>query len=147
MNFVDQSKHSVSTLIIVLVLTSIMTALLLLAFVLPAYYGIDPTGWGGKLGLTRAPTPSATVTVENKSQPPSQTTAQTVTQSNKAPLAAAPQAEDLLAERQDTVELVIQPKQSLDYRLAMERDYDLDYHLDCERKNGVYGIARRSERW
>ena len=106
-NFVDQRKHSVSTLIIVSVLTSIMTTLLLLAFVLPAYYGIDPTGWGGKLGVTRAPTPSATVTVENKFQPPSQTAAQTVNQSNNAPLAAAPQTEDPLAERQDTVELVL----------------------------------------
>jgi hypothetical protein len=140
-NFVDQRKHSVSALVIVSVVTSIMTALLLLAFVLPAYYGVVPVGWGGKLGLARAPSQSAAVAVENKSQLSSQTTAQTATQSNKAPMAAAPPIEDPLAERQDTVELVIQPRQSLDYRLAMERDYDLDYTWTANEKT-VYTELR-----
>ena len=37
------------------------------------------------------------------------------------------QEDTALTEHQDTVTLVIPPKQQLTYRLAMERDYDLDY--------------------
>jgi hypothetical protein len=134
LNFVDQRKQSVSALVIVSAATSMLTALLLFAFVLPAYYGIDPTGWGEKLGITNARTQTGAVNVENKTQPPLQTAAQMVIAGNPAPLATAPQADDPLAERQDTVELVIPPKQSLDYRLAMERDYELDYHWTANGK-------------
>jgi hypothetical protein len=137
----NQSKQSTITLIIVSVVTSMVTVLLLFTFVLPAFYGIDPTGWGGKLGFSSVRTQTETVTVTKNYQPPLPTEAQTVNQGNAAALVAVPQGEDSLAERQDTVELVIQAKQSLDYRLAMERDYDLDYSWTANGKT-VYTELR-----
>ena len=43
-------------------------------------------------------------------------------------------AGDVLAEHQDTVTLVIPPKQQLSFRVAMERDYDLEYSWNTDGK-------------
>lgn len=51
------------------------------------------------------------------------------------------QTDDILPERHDTVALVIPPKQQLDYWLAMERDYALDYSWSTDGK-AVYGELR-----
>ncbi|MEQ1557589.1 MAG: hypothetical protein ABL933_01445 [Methyloglobulus sp.] len=128
LNVQDHRKQSVLTLIAVSTVTSLLTALLLLAYVLPAYYGIDPVGWGAKLGIIGRATPLGTVVVTHTAPSPSQPAAQIANPVNTAASAAVPQIDDPLAVRQDTVELTIPARQSLDYRLAMERDYDLDYH-------------------
>ena len=44
------------------------------------------------------------------------------------------QVGDIMAERQETVTLVIPPKQQLRYRLAMDRDYDLEYSWKTDGK-------------
>lgn len=141
MKLANQKGQSAIASVIVSVVTSTVTAMLVFAYVLPAHYGVDPIGWGGKLGITNTQTQTGTVNIQNKFQPPSQTAAQTQDQSNTAPLAVTPQLDDPLAIRQDTVELTIAPKQSLDYRLAMERDYDLDYHWTANGKT-VYTELR-----
>jgi len=79
-------------------------------------------GWVANLGGSVA-APTNTEMVSHEFRP----TDSTVAQANPTPLVGVKPAEDSLAERQDTVVLTIPPKQSLDYRLAMERDYDLDY--------------------
>lgn len=124
----DHRKQSAINLVAVSALTTILTTVLLLAYVLPAYYGIDPIGWGTKLGIIGKPTPAGTVAVTHTAPTPSQPATQIANPSNAAAAAASPQTDDPLAVRQDTVELTIPARQSLDYRLAMERDYDLDYH-------------------
>ena len=43
-------------------------------------------------------------------------------------------AGDIMTEHQDTVTLVIPPKQQLSYRVAMERDYDLEYSWNTDGK-------------
>ena len=43
-------------------------------------------------------------------------------------------AGDIMTEHHDTVTLVIPPKQQLSYRLAMERDYDLEYSWNTDGK-------------
>lgn len=114
-------------LLVLVVGTSVITTLLLLSYVLPVYYRIDPAGWGAKLGINSKPTQTDSVSAGKKNQPPVQTVVPTVNQSSPAPIVAQAQVEDPLSVREDTVELTIPAKQSLDYRLAMERDYDLDY--------------------
>ncbi len=49
-------------------------------------------------------------------------------------ISAENHAGDVLAEHQDTVTLVIPPKQQLSYRVAMERDYDLEYSWNTDGK-------------
>ncbi len=53
----------------------------------------------------------------------------------------SPQQDSPKAERTDTVELTIPPKQGLDYRLAMKRDYALDYRWTANGKT-VYTELR-----
>ncbi len=43
-------------------------------------------------------------------------------------------AGDIMTEHQETVTLVIPPKQQLSYRLTMERDYDLEYSWSTDGK-------------
>lgn len=114
---------SFSALVSVIFAASITTAILLLAFLLPFYYGVDPLGWGAKLGFLSKQTPAVTV---NYSQPTLLATAQTDNKNVEPPVDVPPE-EDPLAVRSDTVELVVPARQTLDYRLEMERDYDLDY--------------------
>ncbi len=135
LNFSEQGKQSTGTLIMVSVITALITAMLLLAYVVPVYYGVDPSGWGAKLGISTSQTQPETLAVSNKLNPSLQASAPAVNQ------AITPQADDSLAVRQDTVELVIPSKQSLDYRLAMERDYDLEYHWNANGKT-VYTELR-----
>lgn len=109
------------TLLFVAFIASITTALVLLVFVLPLY-GVDLTGWGKKWGIV-----SSITQAESAKVSPLPTTIQN-SKPNLAPLSTeATLQADPLAERSDTVQLTIPAKQTLDYRLAMERDYDLDY--------------------
>jgi hypothetical protein len=56
-------------------------------------------------------------------------------------ISAENHAGDIMTEHQDTVSLVIPPKQQLSYRLAMERDYDLEYSWNTDGKS-VYAEFR-----
>lgn len=104
--------------------TALMTALILLGGVLPYYYTFDPLGWGAKLGIIAS---SPQETAKPAIQPGRQNVQTAPNQQNMALLQSAPSAEDPLSVREDTVDLVVPPKQGLEYRLKMERDYDLDY--------------------
>ena len=125
--FNDQNICSLASLIIVSTVASVVTTLLLLAWVLPSYYHSDPIGWGTELGINNASAQTESKAVNHDLKPTDQAVDRVVAQANPTPPVAVTQAEDPLAEREDTVQLIIPAKQSLDYRLAMERDYELDY--------------------
>jgi hypothetical protein len=127
MKFNDQNSPTLVSLIIVATVTSIVTTLLLFAWVLPSYYHSDPVGWGANLGISSASVHRETKPVSHDLKLADPVVDRVVAQANPTPPVAVTQAADSLAERDDTVQLTIPPKQSLDYRLAMERDYDLDY--------------------
>ena len=116
---------SARTLIMISIVIWLLTVAIIFAYILPVYYGADPLGLAGKLGITNAGKQGYAGAAHVQSPP--QTAVQSVGQSNVEPIAVNPPEDDLLAVRQDTVQLIIPAKQSLDYRLAMERDYDLDY--------------------
>ncbi len=113
------------TLVMISVVIWILTVAIIFAYILPVYYGADPLGLAGKLGITNAG--KQAYADDAQAHSPSQTAIQSFSQSNAAPAQGIPPADDPLAARQDTVEVIIPAQQSLDYRLAMERDYDLDY--------------------
>jgi hypothetical protein len=116
---------SARTLVMISVVIWLLTVAIIFAYILPVYYGADPLGLAGKLGITTAGKQGYADAAQTHT--PSQTAVQSARQSNVAPIAVTPPAVDPLAVRQDTVELIIPGQQSLDFRLAMERDYDLDY--------------------
>lgn len=126
----ESSKLSIATVILVAVISSFSAVVLVLILVLPAAYGVDPTGLGGKLGIVQsANSKSSEVSVAER-QP------QKINTSAQASAAAIPTdiPSGLEPEREDTVTLEIAPKQSLDYRIAMERDYALKYTWKTEGK-------------
>ncbi len=128
LKFKDQNRHSTASLVLVMGVTAITTAILLLVFILPVYFGADPLGWGAKLGIIGKPVLNTTAGLA--SNPPSlvQPAMSETNQANAVALATdTNQADDPLSTRQETVQLTIPPKQSLDYRLKMERDFELDY--------------------
>ena len=124
---VGQSQSSVIALTLVSsVVASTLTVALFFAWILPSAYGLDPMGWGAKLGISHLQAQAEANTAQNATQS-LQAAPQVARQDAPAALASATQADDPLAVREDTVQLIIPAQQSLDYRLAMERDYELDY--------------------
>lgn len=126
MKFDDQNYRSLFSLIIVSTVISVVSPILLYAWVLPRFFDSDPIGWAAIVGS------SVVAQIESKAVSNDLTSTapavdRVVAQANQTPPIAVTPADDPLAERQDTVALTIPPKQSLDYRLAMERDYDLEY--------------------
>jgi hypothetical protein len=113
---------------LIFVFAGSMTATFLLVFslVLPAIYGIDPTGLGAKLGLNglsnQADVDMGKVSV-----------AQTQSSENAADQPIAGFREQS-SERQESFALSIPPKQSLVFNLAMAKDYELDYHWATDGK-------------
>lgn len=134
LNLADQQVQTMSKLIAVSLMASLITAVLILAFILPVCYQVDPLGLGAKLGVISNPANSEAMAAAPNSSPLTQPIAQPGNPAQVAPSVAVAQEDDPLSVRQDTVELTIPPKQSLDYRLAMERDYDLDYHWTANGK-------------
>jgi hypothetical protein len=119
-------------------LVAVLLALaILFAAVLPAEYGIDPTGLGKKMGLTVLMVGQSAQVAKNCPE-----TAQARVQvGDKAteinvnqPLATATQRTDAATERNDTVSIVIPPKKGLEYKFYMERDYALDYSWKTDGK-------------
>lgn len=145
----DQNNHSLVSLILISALTSIITTVLLFAWVLPVCFDSDPVGWGAQLGISSPSAQTQPIVVNHDFKSAvhavDQVAQQGATQGIQAPADAIQQTDDSLAERQDTVELIIPARQSLDYRLAMERDYDLDYHWTANDKT-VYTELRGEAR-
>lgn len=90
-------------------------------------------GWGAKLGITPRQAKAGANTAPYATIQ-HQAPTQVANQNTPGALASVTQADDPLAVREDTVELTVPPKQSLDYRLAMERDYELDYQWTANGK-------------
>jgi hypothetical protein len=140
MKFNDPNNRSLVSLIIVSTVTSVVTTLLLFAWVLPSFFNSDPVGWGAMVGISGASVQTETKAVSHDLKPTDQAVDRAVAQANPT-TPAITQADDPLAVREDTVQLIIPAQQSLDYRLAMERDYDLDYAWTANGKT-VYAELR-----
>ncbi|MDQ8022087.1 MAG: transmembrane anchor protein [Moraxellaceae bacterium] len=115
-------------------ITAAIVAVLLLIFaVLPAEYGIDPTGVGRVLGLTpmgeikealaheaeaeqaKAPVAPAEQPAEPVQAPPAEATAVT-------PAAAAPVTTAAMSGKNDSMTIVLKPGQGAEVKLSMRKD-------------------------
>lgn len=140
----DQNNRSLVSLIITSAATSVVTTLLLFIWFLPGLFNSDSIGWGVNRGVSSTSTQTEALVVNRDFKTPGNAVDQIATPvATKAEptSAAVPQLDDALAERQDTVELTIPPKHNLDYRLAMDRDFELNYHWTANNKT-VYTELR-----
>lgn len=122
-----------ATLILV---SAVSTAVALLAWVflllLPAVYGIDPTGFGTLSGINRADGASvrqeaAALKQPARVQPPAPAVI-------SATGGATTQAETMPDERQDIFNVTVPARQSQHFAFTMERDYELYYHWATDGK-------------
>lgn len=103
MSEVEHPVPSTSSLLISLAFALVVAAMLFVVAVLPAEYGIDPTGLGTRLGLTNM---LATEPVsENFSRP----------------------GVDDLASREDTTEIFVPARDGLEYKFFLEQYASLKY--------------------
>jgi hypothetical protein len=114
--------HSTKSLINATLLAVLLAVLILFAAVLPAEYGIDPTGLGKKMGLTVLAGQSSQIAVKGCPEVAQAQTSTVATAIN----ANQPDA-DVKTQRSDRVTIVIPPQKGLEYKFYMERDYALDY--------------------
>lgn len=104
---------------------ALIAAVLLITTILPAEYGIDPTGIGRALGLTQMGEIKASLAAEAMAaaaQPaPPLEAAAPLTQP------AAPAAEVAPAGQQHTMTISLKPGQAAEIKLAMRKDARVDY--------------------
>ena len=105
MNDVNVPVQSLKTLIISMVCAVVLAFFILLAFVGPAEYGIDPTGLGKTLGLTALAKP--------------------VQQTTKA-VVSCPAGEQL-AIWQDIVMITVPAKSGLEYKFYINQGAEIEY--------------------
>ena len=133
MNHEDIPLQSTKSLINSSLVAVLLAVVILFTAVLPAEYGIDPTGLGKKMGLTslseiaqKTPTTSA----ENCNPPaPSmaKNTDKAVTPSPSPDSGIQPLSNADAIQWKDTVKIVIPPKGALEYKFAMAKDGLLEY--------------------
>ena len=131
MNQEDIPLQSTKSLINASLVAMLLAVVILFTFVLPAEYGIDPTGLGKKMGLTTLSeiTQKSTPTIAENCNKPTQNLAENTTQ------AAIPNPNSDLQplenanaiQWKDTVKIVIPPNGALEYKFAMAKDAVLEY--------------------
>ena len=97
--------QSLKTIVISSVVASLSAFFILIAFIAPAEYGIDPTGLGEKLGLIVLAEKPAVISKEAVSCP----------------------AGNLAADWQDIVMITIPPNSGLEYKFAIQKDQTIEY--------------------
>ena len=104
MNKIEQPIQSLASLVKALLAAIVLAVVILIIVVLPAEYGIDPTGLGKSMGLT--------ILAE-----PIEKTAKSV----------VGLCGDAAVLREDSVKLLIQPHSGLEYKFHLEKGAVLDY--------------------
>ncbi|WP_305909967.1 hypothetical protein Q9L42_002775 [Methylomarinum sp. Ch1-1] len=134
MNDSNPPIQSLRSLFIASGVATLIAGFVLTVFVLPAEYGIDPTGIGKKMGLTvlakqtTAPEPVQAMAISLQPQQtaeitcpePSDSEQNSVKTSQNSASAAAPQW-------QDTVKIIVPAKQGLEYKFHLKKGASLEY--------------------
>ena len=107
---------SLSALLRTTVLALLIAAAILVAFVLPAEYGVDPLGIGRRLGLTEIASPTVAV-----AEPPTGSGGLLVP-TTKGPLGVYPGEFKM-----DVYEVVLAPYEYVEYKYRLEKDAAMVY--------------------
>ncbi len=94
-------------------LATVIAFLVLILFILPAEYNIDPTGFGSQLGLTQ-------LAQQHQRDTPS---------TDKEPIkhSSLEQKTVLAAVRQDSVEVIVPAHQGIEYKFYLEKNQTMTY--------------------
>lgn len=121
MNETNPPIQSLRSLIIASCIATLIAALVLTAFVLPAEYGIDPTGLGKKMGLTVL---AKTDTVKATAIPlPTEQVAVTCPDSSEKPSQSAQADSKWL----DSVKIIVPAKDGLEYKFHLKKGAAMEY--------------------
>lgn len=131
MNQEDIPLQSTKSLINASIAAVLMAVVILFTFVLPAEYGIDPTGLGKQMGLTtlsEIAQKSTPASAENCNKPAlnlAENTAKTTISNPNSDLQPLENANTI--QWKDTVKIVIPASGALEYKFAMAKDAALEY--------------------
>lgn len=107
------------------VIAALVAALLLVVAVLPAEYGIDPTGAGRVLGLTQMGEIKMSLARESGARPSTPAAPATPVPAPAAPV--PPAAAKTEAPRQDALSVKLKPGQAAEVKLAMRKGAQVNY--------------------
>jgi hypothetical protein len=135
MNPQDIPVQSIKSLVNASLVALFLALVILFTAVLPAEYGIDPTGLGGKMGLVALSElghKNVTENAGNCVQPEQGQRASVVEKQPGATVASSTSGVDELAaskpgQWRDTVKITVPPKKGLEYKFALDKDALLDY--------------------
>lgn len=106
---------------------ALIAGVLLVTTILPAEYGIDPTGLGRALGLTRMGEIKVSLAGEAQTGEPSATAAVAAVEPAAAAGGQQTAAQQALPSREHTVTIRLKPGQAAEIKLSMEKDASVDY--------------------
>ncbi len=119
MNDINPPVPSLKSLIIACIFATLLATLILLSAVLPAEYGIDPTGLGKMMGLTALSVPTKAV-----SQPLAITCPVLPVQAAEA---SVPNQKEPLSQWQDSVKIRVPAGEGLEYKFHLVKGASLEY--------------------
>jgi hypothetical protein len=121
-----------------------VAAMLLVTVVLPAEYGIDPTGIGRVIGLTPMGEIKMSLAREAAAAEAGAAEAPAVVASDPAPIAAAETAAIAAAPSSDEVSLALRPGEGREIKLEMREGASVDYAWSVE--GGVVNYDTHGDR-
>ena len=126
-----QAGPSIATLLRTTAIALVVAMILLIAFVLPAEYAIDPLGTGRRLGLTEIASPSATPVEDAAPQ------GAAMAPVRNGPIGAYPSEFKL-----DVFEIELAPYQYVEYKYRLEKDATMLYHGPRRPESSMTSTAR-----
>ncbi|CAG7856198.1 hypothetical protein MCAMS1_00599 [biofilm metagenome] len=139
MNSEDMPVQSAQSLINACLIACILALVVLFTAVLPAEYGIDPTGLGQKMGLTAL---AESVQANALNCPPAQQSAATVMPQTTAATTASSDLNTLDESQpitwQDEVTIEIPPQKGLEYKFKMAQGAVLEFTWAADNSTVMY---------
>ncbi|MCK9607979.1 hypothetical protein A1359_15730 [Methylomonas lenta] len=118
MNDTKPPVQSLKSLTIASIFATLLAGLILITAILPAEYGIDPTGFGRMTGLTALSTQTTATSQSLTIACPAQNTAENLAQNGQQPPTT---------QWQDTVKIVVPAGEGLEYKFHLIKGAALEY--------------------
>ena len=118
MNDTNPPVQSLKSLTIASIFATLLAGLILITAILPAEYGIDPTGFGRMTGLTALSTQTTATSQSLTIACPAQNTAENLAQNGQQPPTT---------QWQDTVKIVVPAGEGLEYKFHLIKGAALEY--------------------
>lgn len=135
MNEFTPPVQSLKTLFISTFLATILAAIILITAILPAEYGIDPTGLGKIMGLTvLAPAKKTALSITTANDNPSISSDISIKEIDPKLVEAqmAHLRQEIKTSWKDTVTITIPPLKGLEYKFYLEKGANLEFEWESD---------------